>query len=204
MRPMPKLAALALAAPLLVSAPAVPGEEQVVADLYLDGALAHERKDYEQAARLFREAAEQGDAPAQEALGKMYARGEGVPQDFREAAHWLRKAAEQGRAFAQYALGALYDEGRGVPQDFREGARWLRKAAEQGREDAQAVLGALYSKGRGVPQDYVQAYAWSNLAAAAGHEKAKELRDLVLGFMTPEQVTEGQALSRELAAKLRE
>ena len=168
MRPMPKLGALLLAAPLLVSAPAVPGEEQVVADLYLDGALAHDRKDYEQAARLFREAAEQGNARAQEALGMMYVRGKGVPQDFREAEHWLRKAAEQGEA------------------------------------GAQVILGGLYFVGRGVPEDLVQAYAWYNLAAAAGHEKAKELRDEILGFMTPEQVTEGQALSREIAAKLRE
>ena len=61
----------------------------------------------------------------------------------------------------------------------------------------------MYQWGKGVPRNVVQAYAWYNLAAA-GHESAGEERDKLLGRMAPEEVVEGQALSRELAAKLRE
>ena len=46
--------------------------------------------------KWYRKAAEQGDAKAQNNLGVVYDRGEGVPQDDAEAVKWYRKAAEQG------------------------------------------------------------------------------------------------------------
>ena len=54
------------------------------------------------------EAAEQGNALAQDALGIIYRRGEGVPSDDAEAVGWYRKSAEQGYPQAQYALGFMY------------------------------------------------------------------------------------------------
>ena len=42
------------------------------------------------------EAAEQGEAGAQTALGTMYLGGKGVAKDHREAVKWLSRAAEQG------------------------------------------------------------------------------------------------------------
>ena len=56
------------------------------------------------------EAAEQGDAEAQRALGLMYDNGRGVPQDYVEAIVWYRRAAEQGDAGAQLFLGNMYRE----------------------------------------------------------------------------------------------
>ena len=58
--------------------------------------------------------AEQGDAPAQFMLGRMYANGDGVPQDAAEAVRWYRLAAEQGLAEAQFNLGVMYANGQGV------------------------------------------------------------------------------------------
>ena len=83
MSPLPKLAALLLAAPLLVSAPAVTGAEPDTGKAQKAHAVA-----------------EQGDADAQLRLGEMYVRGEDVPQDYAKAAHWFRRAAEQGHATA--------------------------------------------------------------------------------------------------------
>ena len=54
-----------------------------------------------------RAAAEKGDAPAQNALGRCYAKGRGVPQSWEEAVYWYRKAAAQGSAKAQEALKRL-------------------------------------------------------------------------------------------------
>ena len=68
--------------------------------------------------RLFRKAADQGNASAQFALGAMYFGRKGVPQDYTEAVKWLRKAAEQGNAGAQNNLGLMYSNGKGVPQDY--------------------------------------------------------------------------------------
>ena len=91
-----------------------------------------------------RPCAEQGDAPAQYFLGRMYDNGEGVPQDDVEAVSWYRLAADQGLAEAQHNLGVMYDNGEGVPQDDVAAVRWFRLAADQGDATAQAGLGSRY------------------------------------------------------------
>jgi TPR repeat protein len=96
----------------------------VRAGLLEDGIAASERGDFETALRLFRSAAEQGDAAAQNNLGFMYESGRGVAQDYQEAVKWYRLAAEQGNAIAQSNLGVVYSEGKGVAQDYREAVKW--------------------------------------------------------------------------------
>ena len=145
--------------------------------------------------------AEKGNASAQSNLGVMYQYGLGVPEDDKEAVKWFRKAAEQGHLFAQYNLGVMYDNGLGVPEDDKEAVKWYRKAAEQGDADAQNNLGVMYGFGKGVPQDYVTAYAWYNIAQANGNAKAKEWKGIVAKKMTPDQIAEGQKLSREMLKK---
>src|SRR5689334_6869749 len=76
-------------------------------------------------------AAEAGDAKAQYALARCYARGVGTVQDYGKAAEYLRRSAEQGYAYAQTDMGALYTKGLGVKTNFVEGVKWYRKAAEQ-------------------------------------------------------------------------
>ena len=49
------------------------------------GVDAYNRGDYETALKKFLPLAEQGDAAAQFNLGKMYRKGQGVPQDDAEA-----------------------------------------------------------------------------------------------------------------------
>ena len=71
-----------------------------------------------------RQAAELGDAEAQNKLGFMYARGEGVAEDDQEAAKWYRKAADQGYAKAQFSLGLSYAKGEGVQEDGQEAVKW--------------------------------------------------------------------------------
>ena len=115
-----------------------------------------------------REAAEQGDAASQAAIGMMYATGQGVPQDDAQAVAWYRKAADQGYALAQRNMGVMYDSGKGVPQDDAQAVAWYRKAADQGYAAAQLDLGFRYAKGQGVPQDDAQAVAWYRKAADQG------------------------------------
>jgi hypothetical protein len=117
--------------------------------------------------------AEQGNAEAQFKLGRMYAKGEGVPQDYVQAVAWFRKAAEQGNAKAQNGLGAMYGIGQGVPQDWVQAVVWFRKAAEQGEAMAQCNLGVRYDNGQGVPQDYAQAAGWYRKAAEQGYAEAQ-------------------------------
>ena len=68
-------------------------------------------KDYSEAAKWYRKAAEQGAPYAQTALGTMYGQGRGVSRDYSEAMIWYRKAAEQGYPDAQWRVGAMYVKG---------------------------------------------------------------------------------------------
>ena len=153
-------------------------------------------QDYQQAVSWYRKAAEQGYAPAQYNLGLMYANGQGVPQDYQQAASWYRKAAEQGDASAQNNLGFMYDKGQGVPQDYQQAVSWYRKAAEQGDATAQTNLGAMYYKAQGVPKDFVLAYMLFNLGATGGEEQGSKNREIITKEMTPRQLDEAQALTR--------
>jgi TPR repeat protein len=97
----------------------------------------------------------------------------------------------------------MYDKGRGVLQDYKKAVQWYAKAADQGDAWAQNNLGFLYLNSLGVPQDYVQAYKWFNLSAAQGLEMARKNREIVLKEMTPDQIAEGQRLSREAMERMK-
>jgi TPR repeat protein len=57
-----------------------------------------------EAARLYRQAAEQGFTPAQMALAGMYLRGEGVARSRDEADRWIQRAADAGDPQAKETL----------------------------------------------------------------------------------------------------
>ena len=151
-----------------------------------------ESTDEEMAALMTK--AEQGDAIAQHDLGFMYFEGKGIRQDLEKAVYWFTKAAEQDNDSAQHNLGFMYSEGKGVQQNFEKAVYWYTKAAEQGAWFAQYNLGVIHSK----VQDYVTAYAWFNLAASQDKDIAKGARETLLKKMSPDQIEEGQKLSREL------
>lgn len=61
-------------------------------------------KDYEEAVKWFRKAAEKGNVSAQKSLGHMYYSGCGVERDDSQAEEWYGKAANQGDEMAQSIL----------------------------------------------------------------------------------------------------
>ena len=73
-------------------------------------------RDYAEAARWFRKAAEQGDASAQFNIGVAYDLGKGVPQNYADALRWYLKAAGQGHARAQFNVGVMYENGKERPK----------------------------------------------------------------------------------------
>ncbi len=94
-----------------------------------DGLAAYDNGDYATAARLYKLAADQGDAFAQYNLGLMYDIGERVTQNKQEAARLYKLAANQGIAEAQNNLGLMYGMGEGVTQDYILAHIWLNLAA---------------------------------------------------------------------------
>jgi TPR repeat protein len=130
-------------------------------------------RDYSEAVRWYRKAAEQGYAQAQHNLGCCYENGFGVQQDYTEAVKWFRKAAEQNNARGQCKLGVYYANGQGVGKDKVEAVKWFRKAAEQNHADAQCSLGDCYFIGEGVTQDEAEAVKWWRKAAEQNDAQAQ-------------------------------
>ncbi len=60
----------------------------VYADDFQDGVDAYDRGDYKEAVKWFGLSAKQGFAKAQNNLGVMYDRGQGVAQDYVQAHKW--------------------------------------------------------------------------------------------------------------------
>ncbi|WP_051940815.1 tetratricopeptide repeat protein [Stenoxybacter acetivorans] len=105
-----------------------------------EGWAAYQHQDYAAALREWQLLAEQGDAIAQNNLGVMYDKGQGVAQDDQATAKWFRLAAEHGNVSAQYFLGNMYRSGQGVPKDEQEADKWHR-LAKQGDEKRKNLLG---------------------------------------------------------------
>ncbi|HEV2335930.1 MAG TPA: TIR domain-containing protein [Stellaceae bacterium] len=143
------------------------------AEVFANGNAAFERKDYTEAMRWFRKAADQGNVGAQSIIGLFYERGLGVNQDYSQALSWYRKAADRGYADAQVNIGMLYERGLGVPEDAAEAMRWFRKAADQGYAMAQSNVGAHYAQALGVRRDYGEAMRWFRKAADQGYAPAQ-------------------------------
>ncbi len=150
------------------SQPAAPSFDSELDRLHKAGLSADERKDYAEAVKYYRQAAERGYAKSQFSLAVCYSLGKGVAKDPAQAVYWLRQAAEQGYAQAQYGLGVCYDEGNGVTKDPVQAVYWQRQAAEQGVAHAQFNLGICYATGDGVAKDLTQAFYWFRQAAEQG------------------------------------
>ncbi|MFQ5533569.1 MAG: SPOR domain-containing protein [Sphingomonadales bacterium] len=95
------------------------------------GMAAYQAGDYETAARIWAELADQGNAIAQFNLGGMYQKGLGVAQDSDRAFNLFRAAAERGHGSSQYNLGVMYANGTGVGRDYVQGYLWVSLATEQ-------------------------------------------------------------------------
>ena len=92
---------------------------QVPPDKLLDAAnAAMGQKDYAEAMRDYRLAADAGDASAMNSTGWLYENGWGVDKDLAEAMVWYRKAADTGYAEAMNNVAWLYEHGMGVQQDY--------------------------------------------------------------------------------------
>lgn len=110
------------------------------------GLAAFAENDYELAAALFKESAEQGEPDGQYELGILYLEGMGVDKEPEQTFELWSMSAEKGYADAQFGLGTLYMRGIGIDKDIDKAKTWLQKAASQGHVAAQERLDALESQ----------------------------------------------------------
>jgi hypothetical protein len=123
--------------------------------------------------RLLTEAANQGYAPAEYELGRIYLYGRGIPADYDKALVWEKKAADKGDVRAQRDLALMYERGFGVTADAAQAAEWNRKAAGQGHAEAQAHLARALDQGAGVAKNPDEARDWYAKAAEKDHPGAQ-------------------------------
>lgn len=91
---------------------------------------------YEQAFDIFQELAADGNPEAQNYLGQMFLKGQGIEQDDTQALYWFRQAAAWGDPEAQYYLGSMHARGLGVQKDYVSAYMWADVSARQGYEQA--------------------------------------------------------------------
>ncbi|MCK5664603.1 MAG: sel1 repeat family protein, partial [Thiotrichaceae bacterium] len=137
-----------------------------------EGRMFYEQGNYDEALKIFRSAADQGDAEAQFLLGNMYTDDRGINQDYKQAIQWYRKAAEQGLPHAQVSVGWYYMAGLGnLIVDYKKAAYWNELGAKNGNPEGFNNLGWLYEHGLGVKQDFSKAAELYQNAITKGVEK---------------------------------
>jgi TPR repeat protein len=163
----------------------------------------------EEAVKSLSYAADQGHAPAQWKLARMYAEGDGVPRDdiraFQNFSQVCDKHADEAPesptapfvSSAFIALGSYYLNGipnstvKADPAKARE--MFAYSASYFGDAEAQLVLARLYLDGIGGAKDAKQALRWLNLSAEKGNRLAQvELGKLLFtGDAGPHQRARG-------------
>ncbi|MDO8703458.1 MAG: serine/threonine-protein kinase [Sulfuricaulis sp.] len=89
------------------------------------------------------EAANQGDAKAQERIGRLYIEGPERRRDERKAFFWTRRAALGGDRDAQYTLARMYESGRGGVRNLVGAYVWYQIALASGHESARTPFERL-------------------------------------------------------------
>jgi TPR repeat protein len=99
------------------------------------------------AAKLYRKAADMGNAEAQTRFAEALFDGRGVARDPAGSRAWLEKASRQGNARAKCDLGVMLTNGLDISQDRANGLRYLQAAARLGDGYAEDYLGQLAESG---------------------------------------------------------
>tara|TARA_B100001057_G_C22632401_1_gene864926 strand:+ start:108 stop:887 length:780 start_codon:yes stop_codon:yes gene_type:complete len=154
-----------------------------------DGPLTRrERRQLNEAVRLWEEAAEEDNSNAQFNLGTLYYYGYFLEKNYNTAAEWFTKACEYRHCHAQQYLGLMYYMGQGVLRDFKKAIYWISKSTQNANfwehsnliEDNNIILGRMYYHGYGVRVNYKKAFELYEMPALVHNNP--EAQD-VLGTM---------------------
>ena len=156
--------------------------------------------DYAQAAKLYEDAARQGDANAQSELAFMYFRGRGVPHDYEKAVTMHEDLLERyGEEAYGYNMAVLYYYAPAGPDQAwrqKEAFRLFKNAADSGDYAyALSALGECYENGVGVTRNYAEAAKYYGLAADKDFADAQ--------FLLGELYRKGLGVKRDYKEALR-
>lgn len=123
----------------------------------------------DEAYKIFKQLAEQGDAKSQNALGSGYQHGFWGEINLKQAIYWYQKSADQDFREAIYNIGAL---------DFLNGNHkqalpYFEKSAKMNDPNALNMLGIYYSNGILFNQDYDKALEYFRKSAEQKNRDAE-------------------------------
>jgi hypothetical protein len=153
---------------LVVAAPGESSTKEQLAKAYQYRDGRGVARDYAEAMRWGRLAADRGDSDAMDFVGWMHFEGLGVQRNPEVAAGYFRAAAGKSAA-AAWNLGQCYFAAQGVDHDVRKALEAWKSAAAKGHGRAASTAAMAYLSGEGVPADSKEA---RRLA-----ERAVELND---------------------------
>ncbi|KAK6539424.1 ERAD-associated protein [Orbilia ellipsospora] len=102
-------------------------------------------------------------------LGRMYLRGEAVPQDFALARRWFVRGLKYSDTISQHGMAYLYEHGlAGLEKNMDKATKLYKTSAEDDYGPAQVSIGKIfYNKG-----EYGVANKWFELATRHGEVEA--------------------------------
>ena len=135
-------------------------------------------KDFDNAVKVAREAAEAGNVEVQFRLGVFFWHGVGLTQNYLEALRWTTLAALAGheKAFAARKIILPTVDAPNWPKVLDWCRQRLQKNAEAGFNPALFAMAKSYSPDFGF-ENPVEEYYWASLAVAIGDNSARKRRD---------------------------
>lgn len=119
------------------------------------------------------DSANQNNTVAKYLLGKLFLKGEHIPQNVDYALRWLEEAVEDGNTYAEYLLGKTLLKGEDTEQDAERAEDLLRRSADQGNRYAAYTLGKALLDGDVLPQDIPEAIRLLKKSADSGFSQAQ-------------------------------
>jgi hypothetical protein len=120
--------------------PGLPKSSSIGDMFFKQGKQAEDGRDFQQAVKSYRLAADEGHWGAMNRLGAMHESGEGVLVNLPLAASWYQKAADAGDTTAMYNLGRLNETRM---KNTSAALTWYSKAAAKGNREAQRAMERL-------------------------------------------------------------
>gem|GEM_PF-2484289 len=145
-------------------------------------------RNYAEAAKWYKKAAEWGDGDGAYELGNCYHCGRGVPSSDAKAFEWYQKGAALGNVEAMYKVGESLTYGFGVKADRTKGIEWLLRVGQAGSAAAYSSLGDIYSSELSSERDTEKSMEYYVKAAELGDNQAIiEVVSLLMSGNLPEK-----------------
>ena len=128
------------------------------------GREADIRRDYKNAIRWYKRAAQYDNTFAIDRVGTAYYHGLGVDKDVAESVKWFTKSAELGEIHSQHYLAFIYSGGEGNgKQNYAEAVKWTRQIVAMYEDmSGEKRFPYNYHNKQATSQNYVDTYGWYN------------------------------------------